>query len=174
MIKKFDVAVYELVRMLVDDELRPGVRQLRLADDAVDYSTTGGHLSTATIEELERYRQEIVAGTRIVPSAPDGPLEPPAGATVTSTLTVTFDGATCQHDAPAAIGRGVVRVVFVNTGAADGVVELSGGGGNMLQVPANAGGTNWGYAKLDDGLYDVQCTSGFETAVASASLRVGS
>lgn len=174
MIKKFDVAVYELVRMLVNDELRPGVRQLGLADDAVDYSTTGGHLSTATIEELERYRNEIVAGTRIVPSAPDGPLEPPAGSTVTSTLTVTFDGATCRHDAPAAIGRGVVRVVLVNTGHADGSVEVSGGGGNMVQVPANAGGTNSGYAKLDDGLYDVQCTSGFETTFAGAPFRVGS
>ena len=38
-----------------------------------------------------RYRKEIVAGTRIVPSAPHGPLEPPAGSTVTRTLTVTFD-----------------------------------------------------------------------------------
>ena len=45
------------------DELRPGVRQLGLADDAVGYSTTGGHLSAGTIAALERYRNEIVAGT---------------------------------------------------------------------------------------------------------------
>ena len=174
MIKKFDVAVYELVRKLVDDELRPGVRQLGLADNAVDYSTAGGHLSAATIAELERYRKEIVAGTRMVPSAPHGPLEPPAGSTVTSTLTVTFDGATCRPDAPAAIGPGVVRVVFVNTGDADALADVSTKGFGMVEVPAIAGESNSGYAKLDDGLYDVQCISGFETTFAGAPFRVGS
>jgi basic membrane lipoprotein Med (substrate-binding protein (PBP1-ABC) superfamily)/DNA-binding SARP family transcriptional activator len=173
MIKKFDVAAYELVRMLVEGELRPGVRQLGLADNAVGYSTTGGHLSAEKIAELERYRKEIIVGSRVVPSAPDGPLAVPGGSTVTTTLTVTFDGATCRHDAPGAIGRGVARVVFLNTGDADGSVGLSTEVGYMVEVPAIAGGTNMGYAKLDDGRYTVQCTAGFETSVAGASLRVG-
>ena len=40
-----------------------GVRQriLGLAEKAVGYSTTGGHLSIDTIAALERYRQEIVS-----------------------------------------------------------------------------------------------------------------
>ena len=174
MVKKLDVAVYELVRMLVVDELRPGVRRLGLADGAVDYSTTGGHLSDETLAALERYREEIVAGTRIVPSAPHGPLEPPAGSTVTSTLTITFDGTTCRHDAPAAIEPGVVRVVFVNTGDADALADVSTNGFGMIEVPAIAGEWNSGYAKLDDGLYEVQCVSGFETTFAGPSLKVGS
>jgi hypothetical protein len=93
---------------------------------------------------------------------------------VTSTLTVTFDGATCRHDAPAALGPGIVRVVFVNTGDADALADLSTKGWVMVEVPANAGRTNSGYAKLDDGVYDVQCIAGFETTVAGPPLKVGS
>ena len=82
--------------------------------------------------------------------------------------------ATCRHDAPAAIGPGVVRVVFVNTGDADALADVSTKGWGVVEVPANAGGTNSGYAKLDDGLYDVQCISGFDTTFAGPSLKVGS
>ena len=45
---------------------------LGLADKAVGYSTTGGHLSIDTIAALEHYRQEIIEGSLVVPSAPTG------------------------------------------------------------------------------------------------------
>ena len=127
MIKKFDVAVYELVHMLVDGDLRPGVSELGLAENAVGYSTTGSHLSIDTIAALERYRQEIVAGTRVVPSAPTGPLEPPLGATVTTTLTVTFDGSTCSYEGPRRLEPGIVRVEFVNNSDRDGWLDVTRG-----------------------------------------------
>jgi hypothetical protein len=174
MLKKFDVAASELVRLLVNDELLPGVRELGLADNAVGYSTAGGHLSADTITQLERYRNEIVAGTRIVRSAPSGALAPPLGKPVACTLHITFDGATCRHDAPTVVRPGVVRVVFVNTSDSDGLAEVGTSSRGIVQVPANAGETNAGYALLDDGHYTVQCKVGFEITFAGGSLRVES
>jgi hypothetical protein len=161
--------------LLVAGELQPGVRELGLADNAVDYSTTGGHLSADTIAALERYRTEIVAGTRVVRSAPSGALAPPLGKPVACTLNVTFDGATCRHDAPTVLRPGVMRVVFVNASGSDAVAEVGTSSmRGMVQVPANAGETNAGYAMLDDGHYNVQCKVGFETTFAGGSLHVGS
>jgi basic membrane protein A len=171
MIKKFDVAAYELVRMLGQAAPRPGVRQLGLAENAVGYSTTGGHLSAETVAELERYRKEIVAGTRTVPSAPDGPLAAPLGKTVTTTVTVTFDGTTCRHDT-ADPRPGVARVLFVNTSSSDGSVEVGADGGVLAQVPAVTGETNMGYAMLEGGVYRVECMTGFDSRFEGPSLRV--
>jgi hypothetical protein len=150
------------------------VRELGLADNALDYSTSGGHLSADTTAVLERHRNEIVAGTRVVRSAPSGGVYPPLGKPVACTLNVTFDGATCRHDAPAVVRPGVVRVVFVNASDSDGVAEVGTSTRGMVQVPANAGETNAGYAMLDDGHYNVQCKVGFETTFAGGSLHVGS
>jgi basic membrane lipoprotein Med (substrate-binding protein (PBP1-ABC) superfamily)/DNA-binding SARP family transcriptional activator len=173
MIKRFDVAASELVRQLVIGELRPGVRSLGLADNALGYSTTGGHLSAETIARLEHYRSEIVAGTRVVPSAPNGALAPPLGKPVSITVNVTFDGATCRHDAPDRFTPGVARVVFVNTSDRDGLVEVSTAVWGMVQVPAIARETNSGYAMLEDGHYIVQCRVG-DATFAGGTLRVGS
>ena len=140
MIKKFDVAVYELVHMLVDGELRPGVRILGLAEKAVGYSTTGGHLSIDTIAALERYRQEIVAGTRSCRARPTGALEPPRGVVPTTTLTVTFDGSTCRYDGPAPSSTpGMVRVEFVNTSDSTDGWTFYPAGEFAVQVPALGG-----------------------------------
>ena len=136
MIKKFDVAVYELVRSFLADDLEPGVRVLGLADEAVGYSTTGDHLSPDTIAVLEGYRDEIIDGTRIVPSAPSGALEPPPGAVVAETLTVTYDGTSCAYDGPTEIERAVVRVEFVNNSDADAWVALSYPRQLRVEVPA--------------------------------------
>jgi hypothetical protein len=159
--------------MLVADALQPGLRELGLADDAVGYSTTGGHLSAQTITELERYRAEIVAGHRVVSEAPKGSLAPPLGTTVTTTVTVTFDGTTCRHDAPTTIEPGVVRVVLVNTGIADGWVDIRSTDDTRVQVPSAASATNSGYAQLDDARqYAVECHPGFDTTIAAPTLKV--
>ena len=160
MIKKFDVAVYELVHMLVDGDLRPGVRVLGLAEKAVGYSTTGGHLSIDTIAALEHYRQEIIEGTRVVPSAPTGALEPPLGSAVAATLTVTFDGSTCSYTAPGELGQGIVRVEFVNTSQLDGWLDVTYLGEFSVQVPALTGTSNSGYAGLAVArTYTLECHS---------------
>ena len=175
MIKKFDVAVYELVHMLVDGDLRPGVRILGLTDKAVGYSTTGGHLSIDTIASIERYRQEIVSGTRVVPSAPTGALEPPHGATVTTTLTVRFDGSTCSYDGPVQLEPGTVRFEFDNNSNVDGWLDATRGSEFSVQVPAGAGTANSGYAGLGVGAsYGLECNSGAGTKIAGPTIEVGS
>ena len=161
MIKKFDVAVYELVRHARRRRAPTGCAELGLADNAVGYSTTGGHLSTDTIAALERYREEIVAGTRLVPSAPSGTLEPPRGLVPTTTLTVTFDGAVCKYDGPGELAPGMVRVDFVNTSDVDGSVDVLSRGELAVQVPASAATPNSGYAGLEAAAdYAFVCHSG--------------
>ena len=175
MIKKFDVAVYELIHMLAEGQLRPGVLELGLAEKAVGYSTTGGHLSFDTIAALERYRQEIVAGTRVVPSAPTGALEPPLGSTPTTTLTVTFDGATCSYEGPGVLGPSVGRVEFVNTSDRHGWVDVTHLGGLSVQVPATAGTSNSGYAGFEfAGTYAFECHSEAQTTIAGPTVEVRS
>jgi hypothetical protein len=172
MIKKFDVAVYELVHMLNDGVLRPGALELGLAEKAVGYSTTGSNLSMETIQALEQYRQEIIAGTRVVPRAPTGDLDPPLGSTVTTTLTVTFDGSTCRYDGPSDVQPGIVRVEFVNNSAADGWMDITHLGDLSVEVPAGAGTTNTGYAGLGGtGSYAFACKAG-ATTVAGPELEV--
>ena len=60
MIKRFDVAVYEMIRDYLDGGLEPASRELTLADGGVGYSTTGGHLTPETIATLEELEAEIV------------------------------------------------------------------------------------------------------------------
>ena len=174
MIKKFDVAVYELVHMLVDGDLRSGVRILGLAEKAVGYSTTGGHLSIDTIATLERYRQEIVSGTRVVPSAPTGALEPPHGAPVATTLTVTFDGSACSYEGPVRLDPGIVRVEFDNSSDLAGWLDVTSGGEFSVQVPAQADTANSGYANLEVAeSYALKCNSGSGTMIAGPTIEVG-
>jgi basic membrane protein A len=174
MIKKFDVAVYELVHMLVDGDLRPGGRILGLADDAVGYSTTGGHLSTDTVAVLERYREEIVAGSLVVPSAPVGALEPPYKSTVATTVTVRFDGSTCSYDGPLQLAEAIVRVEFDNTSDVDGWLDVTRRGEFAVQVPAAARTSNAGYAglKVVDS-YMFTCHSGSATTIAGPTIHTG-
>jgi hypothetical protein len=174
MIKKFDVAVYELVHMLADGGLRRGVVVLGLAENAVGYSTTGGHLSLDTVAALERYRQEIIAGTRVVPSAPNGYLEPPRGVAPTTTLTVTFDGAACQYDGPGELRPGTVGLDFVNTSDVDGSVDVLSRGELAVQVPASAATSNSGYAGLEAATdYAFVCHSVSGSTVDGPTVEVG-
>ena len=174
MIKKFDVAVYELVHMLVDGRLRPGALELGLAEKAVGYSTTGGHLSIDTITRLERYRQEIIAGTRVVPRAPTGVLEAPIGSKPTTTLTVTFDGSACRYERPGELAPAIVRVEFVNNSDLDGWIEIAELGELSVQVPAVAHTSNSGYAGLEAaGSYTFECRSGSGTTITGPPMEVG-
>jgi basic membrane protein A and related proteins len=149
MIKRFDVAVYELIRDYLDGGLEPTGRVLALADGGVGYSTTGGHLTEDTIATLERLKQEIISGTRTVPRSPSGELLPPADTTVTDTITVTYDGATCRAERLASFEPGdVARVEFVNTSRRDALLQVGYGTSWVVGITAAPGGTNIGFASL--------------------------
>ena len=121
---------------------------------------------------LEEYRDEIIDGTRTVPSAPSGTLEPPPGAVVAETLTVTYDGTVCAYDGPTEIERAVVRVEFVNNSDDDALVALSYPGELRVEVPARAGDTNTGYASMEvSRRYAIECRAEPGVAVAGPTLQ---
>jgi basic membrane lipoprotein Med (substrate-binding protein (PBP1-ABC) superfamily)/DNA-binding SARP family transcriptional activator len=152
MIKRFDVAVYELIRDYLDGGLEPTGRVLTLADGGVGYSTTGGHLTEDTIATLERLKQEIIAGTRTVPRSPKGELEPPPDTTVADTVTITYDGATCRAARLPSFEPGdVARVEFVNTSRRDALLRVQYGSSWVVGITAAPGSTNMGYASFFTG-----------------------
>ncbi|MEY2401601.1 MAG: basic rane protein [Ilumatobacteraceae bacterium] len=172
MIKKFDVAVYELVHMLVDGTLQAGASELGLAEKAVGYSTTGGHLSIDTVTALERYRQEIVSGTRVVPRAPIGALEPPLGTTPTTNLAIRYDGTTCAYDGPVDVVPAIARVEFTNSTGGGAWADITFRGDLAVEVPAEAHASNSGYAGLQGaGSYAVTCHSSTAT-IAGPTIEV--
>ena len=69
MIKRMDVAMYTLIKELAADQFEPGLRMFHLADQGVDYATSGGFIDylVPTIEDL---RAQIVAGDILVPEMP--------------------------------------------------------------------------------------------------------
>ena len=116
-----------------------------------------------TIAALEHYREAIVAGTRVVPHTPSRTSRTAASGrrTVTTTLTVTFDGSTCRYERPNDLGPGTFRVEFVNNSAGERWVDIAGPVRSPVEVPAGAGSSNSGYAGLEvDGRYAVTCHAG--------------
>jgi len=69
MLKKVDVAVYETVAALVNDEFVGGPQTFDLASGGVDYSTTGGFVDDIS-EQLDEYKQQIIDGEIEVPTEP--------------------------------------------------------------------------------------------------------
>jgi basic membrane lipoprotein Med (substrate-binding protein (PBP1-ABC) superfamily)/DNA-binding SARP family transcriptional activator len=74
MIKRADLAAYLLTRDFLDGSLSAGVRELDLADDAMDFSTRGDGLTDAMAERLEQLKADIVRGRITVPREPSGEL----------------------------------------------------------------------------------------------------
>jgi basic membrane protein A and related proteins len=69
MLKRVDVAVYDTIEALVNDEFEGGYREFGLADDGVGYSTSGGFIDDI-VDELEDFKQQIVDGEIEVPERP--------------------------------------------------------------------------------------------------------
>jgi len=74
--KKIGVSVYDAVSDYHNGDFASGIRVYGLAEDAVGYSTSGGHIDDL-IPELEKLKGLIVAGEIDVPLYPPG-YEPPA------------------------------------------------------------------------------------------------
>ena len=73
-VNRYDKAVHDIVAAAVAGDLQPGVVELGLAEQGVDYSST--HWLIDYIDELEIIKASIAAGEVSVPHQPTGPLLP--------------------------------------------------------------------------------------------------
>jgi hypothetical protein len=79
MVKRLDVGVERIVDAYVAGDLEvPSALRLGLADDAVGYSTSGGHLDSATIARLDALEADIKNGEISVSLTPTGDVREPA------------------------------------------------------------------------------------------------
>jgi basic membrane protein A and related proteins len=67
MLKKVDVAVYDFISQVVDDNFTAGPVTYDLEKDGVGYSTSGGQIDDIT-DKLEEYKQQIIDGSISVPT----------------------------------------------------------------------------------------------------------
>ena len=69
MIKRVDVAVYNIIEAVVNGTFTGGVTVFDLSVDGVGYSTTGGYIDDI-VDELEAYKAQIISGEITVPATP--------------------------------------------------------------------------------------------------------
>jgi basic membrane protein A len=69
MVKRVDVAVYEVLRDYSRGIFTSGVRQFGLAEDGVDIAYSGGSIDDIR-QQIEDLRAQIIAGDVVVPSKP--------------------------------------------------------------------------------------------------------
>ena len=70
MLKRVDVAVFETIKAAKEGTLAGGFSTYDLKVDGVGYSTSGGYLDDVK-DQLEKIKADIVAGTIVVPTAPE-------------------------------------------------------------------------------------------------------
>ena len=166
-IKKFDVAVYEVIRQYSEGELDSEAQTLTLADDAMGLASSE-HLSRSQLDLIDALIDDVVAGTITIPRAPVGDLLPPLDVDVASAINVTWDGESCGYDSD-------TTTFEVGTAAAVELVNLTPDPvtllvfGNQLsqlpalQLPSRPSATTRGHLIFDSapGSYELNC--GFET-----------
>ena len=72
MLKRVDVAIFEMIKSAIDSSTTPGPIVYDLPADGVGYSTSGGFVDDI-VEELEQYKESIVRGEIDVPDVPVTP-----------------------------------------------------------------------------------------------------
>lgn len=71
MIKRVDTAVYNTIKDVSQGKFTRGTRTFGLAEDGVGYATSNPTLLTSDIvSKLEAFKQQIIDGTIVVPTAP--------------------------------------------------------------------------------------------------------
>ena len=70
MLKRVDVAVYEITKAQLDGMFAAGNTVYDLSVDGVGYSTSGDFLTADQIATIEDYKAQIIAGDITVPTAP--------------------------------------------------------------------------------------------------------
>ena len=69
MLKKVDVAVYEVIESLVNGTFAGGISVFDLKVDGVGYATSGGFVDDIA-PQLEDFKAKIISGEIVVPTAP--------------------------------------------------------------------------------------------------------
>lgn len=69
MVKRVDIAVFDLVKNVTDGSFTPGAHRFDLAGGGVGYATSGGRIDDI-VPRLQELRQEIINGSRSVPVVP--------------------------------------------------------------------------------------------------------
>jgi basic membrane protein A and related proteins len=67
MLKKVDVAVYDFIKSVTEDNFTAGTVEYNLEKDGVGYSTSGGFVDDIT-DQLDEFKAQIVSGEITVPS----------------------------------------------------------------------------------------------------------
>ena len=87
MLKRVDVAVYNTIEKVANNDFTGGTTVFNLAVDGVGYSTTGGFVDDI-VPELERFKEAIVGGSIVVPET----TERGGGENVTAALVFDIGG----------------------------------------------------------------------------------
>jgi len=69
MLKRVDVAVYEVIKAHIDGNFAAGPVTYDLSVDGVGYSTTGGFIDDI-VDQLEEFKAQILSGDIVVPTDP--------------------------------------------------------------------------------------------------------
>jgi basic membrane protein A len=69
MLKKVDVAVHEFITAFADGSVEAGDVVFDLSVDGVDYSTSGGQIDDI-VDQLDGFKEQIIAGDIVVPTEP--------------------------------------------------------------------------------------------------------
>ncbi|MFQ5557608.1 MAG: BMP family protein [Acidimicrobiales bacterium] len=69
MLKRVDVAVFEMIKSALDDNVSAGPTTYDLSVDGVGYSTSGGFIDDIT-SQLDDFKAQIVSGDIVVPREP--------------------------------------------------------------------------------------------------------
>jgi basic membrane protein A len=69
MLKKVDVAVQEFITAFADGSVQAGDDVFDLSVDGVDYSTSGGQIDDI-VDQLDAFKEQIIAGDIVVPTEP--------------------------------------------------------------------------------------------------------
>ncbi len=69
MLKRVDVAVYEAIESLLNEELEGGTLTFDLSNGGIDYATDGGQIDDIE-DQIEDLKQQIIDGEIEVPTAP--------------------------------------------------------------------------------------------------------
>lgn len=69
-IKQVDVAVFEMIKSVVEGDPQTGIQRFELADGGVDYTLSNEEAIEPIQEELDALKQEIIDGEIEVPTQP--------------------------------------------------------------------------------------------------------
>jgi basic membrane lipoprotein Med (substrate-binding protein (PBP1-ABC) superfamily)/DNA-binding SARP family transcriptional activator len=150
MIKRSDLAITTAIERYLAGELEPGLLSVGLADGAIDWSDTGGHLDDEVVARLQEASDLVRSGEIVVPrQAASPPTSLPEPAAV---IDVTWTAAGCEIVEPVGVTSGDrIRLELVNdTPEVQSAALFAGDGAGeewlVLGLDALPGGSNAGVA----------------------------